>query len=81
MKFEASIIVGWGAIASAASISRRDGPPAFPKANNAFDMLERVAPNIKPVSVINEKPRLRPEALRKRIRFGPYTLPAAKVRL
>jgi hypothetical protein len=54
-------------------------PPAWPNANKAFDILEKVAPNIKPVQVLDSTPRLRPDATRKQIRFGPYELAASKV--
>jgi hypothetical protein len=41
--------------------------------------MDDVAPVIKPVKIIDVEPLIRPGAKRQLVRFGPFTLPAAKV--
>jgi hypothetical protein len=44
-------------------------------------MIERFAKPMTPSKVIDVQPRIRAHASRKQFRFGPFTLPPAKVRL
>src|ERR1700753_3768112 len=79
MKWESSIILGLAAIADSASIRHETQPPTWPQLSQMFDVLEKVAPNIKPAMILEAVPQLRSNATRKLILFGPYNLPAGKV--
>jgi len=79
MKWENSIALSLATVAVSASIKQGTKPPDWPQLSKMFDILEKVAPNVKPAKVLNAMPQLRSNATRKLVRFGPYTLPAGKV--
>jgi hypothetical protein len=71
----------WAGLGSAAYLKRDPQGstlPALDNINKVAQIMEQVAPNIKPVTV-EAKPQLRPDAKRKILRFGPHTIPASKV--
>jgi hypothetical protein len=82
----AGALLYFGALSSAVVLNRRtpqsvqsigkDGKKQVFGHN--FD-LERLAPSIKPVSVVNKKASLRPNSIRKVTTYGPFTIPPMKV--
>jgi hypothetical protein len=73
--------LGWAIVGSAAVVTT-DPPGGRPPASSAKEQgklfMDTVAPNTKPVAV-EEKPRIRADAIRKKLLFGPHVIPAAKV--
>jgi hypothetical protein len=80
MKIQAFSTLGCAVLGSAAFV-KRDSPGGKPLTPSVIDQgrlfMEQVAPNIKPIAV-DAKPQLRPDAIRKKLLFGPYILPASK---
>jgi hypothetical protein len=82
MKLEYSFL-GLAALASAAIIEPRQDPMTkdLPQGLATYlQLLQKVAPNMKPAMVLDsEGTKLRSNSIRKKIRYGPFTLPASKV--
>jgi hypothetical protein len=75
MKIQRLVTLCWIALSSAL-YTKRD-LPNDKQFDQAIKVLERVAPNVKPIA-ITLKPQLRPNAIRKQLRFGPNIIPASK---
>jgi hypothetical protein len=79
----------FGTIATAAIIDRRQvpqqgavvgvGPDGKKQAFGLSFDLEKLAPPLEPLSKANLKARFRSNSIRKVTKYGPFTLPAAKV--
>ena len=71
-------VLGRALTSSAMSIAK-DPPLTKPSAaERGKQFMDIVAPLTRPVTV-QAKPRIRADAVRKKLLFGPYTIPAAKV--
>jgi hypothetical protein len=79
MKILPLTTVGWAIVGAAFAVN---DPPGKLAASSVAEQgklfMDTVAPNIKPIA-IQEKPRIRADAIRKKLLFGPHVIPAAKV--
>jgi hypothetical protein len=83
MKILALTILHWAVLGSTAFIAKdppRGKLPASSAAEQGKLFMDTVAPNIRPVAV-EAKPQIRADGVRKKLRFGPHIIPAAKVLL
>jgi hypothetical protein len=76
--FLSSFSIGWLA---SDQIWSAFAAPQVAKSTSKPQTLEEAAPLIRPAAIIDAKPKLNPAATRKQIRFGPFIVPAQKVRL
>jgi hypothetical protein len=77
MKVETLVLLALATGGSSATIqSRQNWPNGF---LDYVPMIEKVAKPMTPSKVLDAEPRIRPNASRKKFRFGPFTLPPAKV--
>jgi hypothetical protein len=85
MKLELSLALGWAFLGSAAILKREPQAGQLPfgfdieaQFTRSTKMMAEIAPNIKP-TITMAKPQIRPNAIRKIMRFGPHQIPASKV--
>jgi hypothetical protein len=74
MKFQTFTIAPWLVLQAGAAIVPRQSKLPLPSD------FEIVAPNVKPARIIELPSAARSGSTRKVLRYGPFTIPAAKVR-
>ena len=74
MKLQAFASLSWLTLEAGAAIVPRQSKPPVPSD------FEVVAPNVKPARIIDLPSAARSGSTRKILRYGPFTIPAAKVR-
>jgi hypothetical protein len=85
MKAIITSVLYWTTVGSAAVLQQREQAPPSPPSwletqmKQSFEVMQKLAPNIKPSATFSTESKLRKNGKGKVIRFGPNIVPAGKV--